>query len=77
MRTADLTQWVSSPETQALLTYLRFRQRPAISMLLSGVPVPPEVQAKAVGANEIERLLAQPMEEIMRQFDHAAKEMKK
>ena len=76
MRTADLAEWVNSPETQALLTYLRFRQRPAVLMFLQGVPVPPELQAKAAGANEIERLLMQPPEKISEVFENAAKEVK-
>ena len=75
MQTAALADWLRSPETQALLTYLRFRQEPAISMLLQGVPVPPETQAKAAGCNEIERLLKQSPDKIKEIFENAAKEM--
>lgn len=76
MQTASLTEWLLSPETQALITYLRFRREPGVSMFLQGLPVPPELQARSAGADEIERLLRQPPEKIIEIFNNAAKELK-
>lgn len=76
MQTASLREWLDSPETQALITFLRFRQEPGVSMFLQGLPVAPEVQAKAAGCNEIERLLRLPPEKILDIFNNAAKALK-
>ena len=76
MQTASLTEWLNSPETRALVTYLRFRRAPGLAMFLQGLQVAPEIQARSAGANEILRLLREPPEHIADIFENAAKEMK-
>ena len=44
-------------------------------MFLQGLPVPPEVQGRAAGADETIRLLAQPPERIIEVFNNAAREL--
>ena len=77
MQMTSLADWVRSPETQALLAYLRQRQAPAMEMFLRGTPVPPELQARASGAHEIERLLTSPVETINQEFEKALKGQKR
>lgn len=76
MQTASLAEWLSSPETKALVAYLKFRREPGVTMFLRGLPVPPGVQARAAGCDEIVRLLDQAPEKIIEIFNNAAREMK-
>lgn len=76
VQAASLTEWLDSPETRALVTYLRFRREPGMAMFLQGLPVPPEMQARSAGANEIIKLLRQPPEKIVEVFENAARELK-
>ena len=46
-------------------------------MLLSGLPVPPDLQARAAGANEIERLLMKNSDDVKEVLENAIKEMNK
>lgn len=75
MQTASLAEWLNSLETRALVTYLKFRQAAPVTDFLRGVEVNPLTQGKAVGLNEIERLLHEPPEKIIAAFVNAAKEL--
>ena len=75
MQTASLTEWLSSPETRALVVYLKFRQMGAVADFLRPAEVNPLIQGKAAGCNEIERLLKKTPEEIIEVFDNAAREL--
>lgn len=75
MQTASLAEWLSSPETKALVTYLRFRRAPGLGAFLLGQSITPEVQARAAGADEIIRLLDQPPEKIIEIFNNANREL--
>lgn len=76
MLAGSLTEWLRSPETQALLVYLRQRQQPATALFLQGSQVPSEMQAKAAGCRELEKLLMEPPEKIAEAFANAARELK-
>ena len=75
MQTASLAEWLNSPETKALVTYLKFRREPGVAMFLQGLPVPQEVQARSAGHDEILRLLTQPPERIIEIFTNANREL--
>ena len=75
MRTASLAEWLSSPETRALVTYLKFRQAERMVEFLKGLPVAPADQGRVAGFNEVERLLEQPPERIIEVFNNAAREL--
>ena len=75
MQTASLTEWLSSPETKALVMYLKFRQAPTVADFLQGREVQPITQGKAAGLNEVERLLRKTPEEIAEVFENATKEL--
>lgn len=77
MQTAALADWLRSPETQALVAYLRFRQAGPLAEFLKGREVLPAVQGAAAGCHEIERLLTQSPDRIKEIFENAAKEMNK
>lgn len=75
MQTASLAEWLNSPETRALITYLKFRQAGPLTDFLKGQGVSQTVQGRAAGFNEIERLLREPPEKISAAFENAAKEL--
>ena len=75
MQTASLTEWLNSPETKALVTYLKFRQAAPTAEFLQGLPVNPIAQGKTAGLNEIERLLTEPAEKIIEAFTNASRKL--
>ena len=75
MSALALTEWLNSPETRALVTYLKFRQAAQVAAFLKGQPVELITQGQAAGYNEIERLLKQSPEEINRIFENANREL--
>lgn len=64
MREIALTEWLVSPETQALVSYLRRRKAGVLGTFLAGTPVDPVAQGRAAAYNELETLLTSPPEEV-------------
>ena len=64
MREQVLTEWLASPETQALARYLRRRKGPAVGMFLAGSEVEPVAQGRAAAFHELETLLTKPADEV-------------
>lgn len=75
MQTASLTEWLNSPETRALVTYLKFRRGPGVAVFLRGDQVDPAMQARSVGCDEIIQLLSQPPEKIIEALENAKREL--
>ena len=64
MQEQALTEWLVSPETQALVRYLRRRKMPAVDSFLAGQAVEPVTQGRAAAFYEVERLLSKPADEV-------------
>ena len=64
MREAAWTEWVNSPETQALIRFLRRRKAPVLDNFLAGNPVLPISQGRAAAFSELEVILTKPVNEI-------------
>lgn len=60
MRELALTEWLSSQETKALLSYLRRRTKTVTAAFLAGAPVDQVSQGRAAAFNEICALLELP-----------------
>lgn len=77
MQMNNLAVWRDSPETRALLAYLRRRQATAVANFLAGNPVDPKTQGQAAGLHEVERLLALPVDDLKKTLEQALKETTK
>lgn len=64
MREQAWTEWLASPETRALLAYLRRRRDPVVALLFSGAEVPPVTQGRAVAYHELEGILTKAADEV-------------
>ena len=71
MRIPALTEWINSPETRALVAYLRNRQAPTVHRFRLGQPVDPLAQGRAAALYEIERLLSMPSDEARQVIEKA------
>ena len=58
------TEWLASPETQALMRYLHRRKAGVLGTFLAGEPVPAVQQGRGVAYHEIESLLIKPADEV-------------
>lgn len=74
MQEVALTEWLTSPETRALVLYLRQRQAAAVEKFLAAQPVEPLSQGKAAGLHEIEKLLLSPSDIIRDVFNTALRQ---
>lgn len=70
MQVTNLTEWLSSPETQALRAYLHQQRMAAVKLYLAGqVQADPLSQGKAAGVNHIAELLALPPDKLKKLFE--------
>jgi len=73
MQEQVLTEWLVSPETQALVHYLRRRRAPAVDSFLAGAAIPEVLQGRAAAFHEIERLLTKSADEVRKIFERNEK----
>ncbi len=72
-----LTEWLSSPETQRLVRFLRAVQTGTVRTFLAGQPVDPMMQGRAAAYSDLEKLLALPADKVSEEFNRASKELNK
>lgn len=73
MPVTSLTEWLNSPETQALISYLRHRKALALQAYLGGNPVDAKDQGRAMMFHELERLLLADENMVRDTFNKALK----
>lgn len=64
MQEVAWTEWLNSPETAALVRYLRRRKAPVAEAFLTGEAIPPLRQGRAAGYHELEIILTKPAAEV-------------